>query len=342
MFSNIPHKKLIVSAALALLIIMIGLIASGKAQIYSEKKLATQDISKNVVLSVSTTTAYVDRDTDADGLPDWEEHLFLSNSLKFDTDGDGTPDGEEVRLGRDPAKANTAKGGQSPNDMLPSIQDPHFATSTTDVLGIKKEYFAKFLTAEGNKVREQTYKELMKRFDPSTVKATNELINLNVSSDNSPENIHAYGNAFGRLIKKYTRPTHRKEEAILKDGISASSSQPLRELQLPAIDYMNFSTDLKILSVPSSLASSHLKIVNGYEQMSKGLLAMQALYSDPIVGAGGYEAYTIGKVDVLQGYAEIVVIFAKNKNAYTSNEAGYPFYSRLSNTPLPTVTSQQK
>ena len=287
MQSNIPHKKLIVSGVLALFIIAVGLIASGKAQIYSEKKLATQDISKISVLSVSTTTAYVDRDTDADGLPDWEERLFLSDPLKFDTDGDGTPDGEEVRLGRDPSKANTAKGGEPPNDMLPSIQDPHFATSTTDVLGIKKEYFAKFLTAEGGKIREQTYKALLKRFDPSTVRATHQLVDLNVSSDNSPEGIHAYGNAFGRLIVKYTKPSHRVEEQILKDAITSSSSHPLRELQLPAISYMNFSTDLQVLSVPSALASSHLKIVNGYEQMSKGLLAMQSLYSDPIVGAGG-------------------------------------------------------
>ena len=182
----------------------------------------------------------------------------------------------------------------------------------------------------------------MRRFDPSTVKATNELVDLNVSSDNSLEGIHAYGNAFGRLIIKYTKPSHRTENQILEDGLNSSSSQPLRELQLPAINYMNFSTDLKVLSVPSALASSHLKIVNGYEQMSKGLLAMQSLYSDPIVGAGGYEAYTIGKVSVMQGYAEVIVIFAKNKNSYTKNEPGYPFYARFTNIQLPTAATQQK
>ena len=76
--------------------------------------------------------------------------------------------------------------------------------------------------------------------------------------------------------------------------------------------------------------------------MSKGLLAMQSLYSDPIVGAGGYQAYTIGKVSVIEGYAEIIVIFAINKNSYTESEPGYPFYARFTNIQLPTATSQQQ
>ena len=331
-----------ISAVLAVAIIVLGLIASGKAQLYTQKRLATQNMPSNSILSVSTSTEYTDRDTDADGLPDWEEHLFGSDPLKFDTDGDGTPDGEEVRLGRDPTKPNTAKKGMPANDYLPSIQDPHFATSTTDVLGIKKEYFAKFLAVEGNKVREQTYKDLLKHFDPNTLKVHNELVDLNVSSDNSVEGMHAYGNAFGNIIKKYVKRSHRTEEDILKDGIKASSSAPLRELQLPAIDYMNFSADLKLTRVPSALASSHLKIVNGYEQMSKGLLAMQLLYSDPVVGAGGYQAYTIGKVEVTKGYAEIVVIFAKNAVTFTRDEAGYPFYAHRIHKQLPTATTAPK
>ena len=339
---QLPHKNLIFSAILAIAIISIGFMLSPRAQIFSRESLATQDISHVELFGSATTTEYVDRDTDADGLPDWEEHLFSSDPLKFDSDGDGTPDGEEVRLGRDPSVPNTAPKGKVPTDILPSIQDPHFATSATDILGIKKEYFAKFLTAEGDKIRKDTFKGLIKSFDPKTVTSNYQLVDLNISSDNSPEALHAYGNAFGLLIKKYTDYAHRNEQEILKDGLKASSTKILAELQLPAIDYKNFSNDLKVLRVPSSLASSELKIVNGYAQMGKGLLAMQSLYSDPIVGAGGYQAYTIAKVGVTRGYAEIVVIFAKKNITFTLEEPGFPFYGHRINKQLPTGKTQSK
>ena len=338
--NNIPHKQLLISGLIGLAVVAIGLLVSGKAQIFSDKKLATQEFPRGDVLALATSTSYSDRDSDADGLPDWEEHLFGSDPLKFDTDGDGTPDGEEVRLDRDPAKVNTAAKGATPNDVLPSIQDPHFASSSTDILGIKKDYFAKFLRTEGDSVRKDTFKNLLKRFDPATVVAKNQLVDLNASSDNSIEALRAYGNSFGLLIEKYSKRSHRTEEAILLDASKASSSVILKELQLPAIDYKNFSQELKILMVPTSMAPSHLKIVNGYEQMGKGLLAMQSLYSDPIVGAGGYQGYTLGRVGVTEGYAEIVVQFIKQEVSFTAGEPGYPFYANTVRKNLPTGSGQ--
>ena len=51
------------------------------------------------------------QDVDADGLKDWEEALWGTDSNNPDTDGDGTKDGEEVKLDRNPLKAG-------PDDVL--------------------------------------------------------------------------------------------------------------------------------------------------------------------------------------------------------------------------------
>jgi hypothetical protein len=321
------HKNLFLSAAFALLILAIGLVVNKRSE--QEPVVAPQNLSKQTT-EISTTTSMTDRDSDVDGLPDWEEHLYGSDPLKFDSDGDGTPDGQEVKEGRNPAKASTAKAGEPENDMITLIQDPHFATSSTDILGIKKEFFAKFLANEGDQIRQATYKELLRSFDAKSVVPRNQIVDLNISSDNSPEALRAYGNAFGVIIKKYTKRTHRTEQEIVEDAIRSSSTPILKELQLPAVDYKNFSTDLKVLRTPSSMASFHLKIVNGYEQMSKGLILMQQLFTNPINGAGGYEAYTKGKVDVTDGYAHVLVLFVKENIAFTPDEPGAPFtYSSL-------------
>ncbi len=324
------HKNLLTSALVALAIFTVGF------AIYERNGRGgdeSQSLPDKVALAPATTTAMVDRDSDADGLPDWEEHLYGSDVKEFDTDGDGTPDGKEVREGRNPAKANTAKGGASPNDMLSLLDDPHFATSATDVLGIKKEYFAKYLTEQGNQIREETYRDLLRAFDVRKVATNNQIVDLNVTSDNSVESLRAYGNAFGEIIRKYTKRAHRTESEIMTAAMAASSSEKLKELQLPAVDYKNFSNDLKVLKTPSSLASYHLVIVNGYERMSKGLILMQSMFTDPINGTGGYEAYMKGKAEVTDGYAHVVVKLIKEGVTFAPSEPGAPFtYQRNSAT----------
>lgn len=331
-FSQFAHKNILISAVIAATIVGGGIYIKLASQPHQESKLITQDVG----LSTSTpaNAEFTDRDTDGDGLQDWEERLYGSDPLKKDSDGDSTADGAEVHQGRDPAKANTAKHGQPPNDMLKRLQDPHFATSSTDILGIKKEFFAKFLATEANQIRETTYRDLLGSFDAKKYRPQVEFVGLSVTSDNSIEGLRAYGNAFGVLIQKYTVRAHRTEEEILNDvaqrDVATSTRRvALQELQLPAITYKNFANDLKALKVPSTLAKPHLLIINGYLGMSQGLLDLQSLYDNPVIAAGGYEGYTSKRFDVTNGYARIVQIFAEKGVKFGMDEPGAPFYWRI-------------
>ena len=328
-FSHFAHKNILISAVVAFAIVGVGMYIKFFSQPNQERTLLTQDVGLST--STPTNAEFTDRDTDGDGLPDWEERLYGSDPLKKDTDGDGTTDGAEVRQGRDPTKANTAKPGQPANDMLTRLQDPHFATSSTDILGIKKEFFAKFLASQSKEIRITTYRDLLGSFDAKKYRPQVEFVGLNVSSDNSVEGLRAYGNEFGILIKKYTVRSHRTEEEILNDVLernAATSSKraALKELQLPAITYKNFAGDLKALKIPSTLAKPHLLIVNGYAGMSQGLLDIQMLYDNPVIAAGGYEGYTAKRFDVTNGYARLIQIFAEKGVKFGKDEPGAPFY----------------
>ena len=317
------------SGIIALAIIGVGIYLKFSSQAQQESRLLTQDVGFST--STLTNAEFADRDSDGDGLPDWEERLYGSDPLKKDTDGDATSDGAEVRQGRDPVKANTAKPGQPLSDMLPRLQDPHFATSSTDILGIKKEFFAKYLATQSKDIRTTTYRGLLGTFDPKKYHPQVEFVGLNVSSENSNDALRAYGNEFGVLIKKYTVRSHRTEEEILNDVLernAATSSKraALQELQLPAITYKNFASDLRALKVPSTLAKPHLLIINGYAGMSQGLLDMQMLYDNPIVAAGGYEGYSAKRFDVTNGYVRIIQIFAEKGVKFDKDEPGAPFY----------------
>lgn len=59
------------------------------------------------------------KDTDGDGLKDWEEPLYKTNPENPDTDGDGTLDGEEIAKGRDPLKPGPDDAIQNTAPLIP-------------------------------------------------------------------------------------------------------------------------------------------------------------------------------------------------------------------------------
>lgn len=313
------HRTLLIGGLIALGILLIGIAVTQKEREASDARSLA---GHPVVETVS------DIDTDKDGLADWREKLYFNSDINNpDTDGDGTNDGDEVRVGRNPIVKNTALAGKAPTDKLPSPDDTHFATSSTDMAGLKKEFFAKYL-AEGSKnIKETTFRDLIKRVDAKTFAPNREIVNLNVSSDNSVTGIKDYTNAFGVVIEKYSYPMGgRTENAVIKSAITKSDTNTRAELQLFAVMYKNFAKDLLAIQVPSALARAHLLIVNGYEGMGTGLYAIENMQTDPINGTAGYEAYMKYRLDVIDGYAMIVAYIADQRITFTASEPGYPFY----------------
>ena len=59
--------------------------------------------------------------------------------------------------------------------------------------------------------------------------------------------------------------------------------------------------------------------------MSRGLLGMLKLFSNPVDGAAGYQTYTKLRLDMMLGYAGVVSYLNANNVTFTPDEPGYPF-----------------
>ena len=320
-FQELQHKNLIVSAMVALTAVSLTFyLTRGEELFSSEKTLIVQALPE-------VKTGAEDIDTDLDGLPDWKEKLYGSNPYVVDSDEDGTRDGDEIRVGRNPAVPNTAMSGEAVNDKLAYLEDPDIATSSTDLLGIKKEFFARYLAEGSKEVKETTFRDLIQKVDVKAFVPRHELLDLTISSDNSTEGVRAYVNAFGLIIKKYLN--HRMKESedqLIKAALTRSDKGTIEELQLLSIDYKNFAADLLALEVPSALARAHLLTVNGYEGMGRGILGITRAHEDPLYAAAAYEAYLKYRLDVVNGYAFVVVYVGNEGITFTKDEPGYPFY----------------
>jgi hypothetical protein len=314
------HKQLITGSVIAL-----GILLSGFWLVHNEQ--GGDNAQALVAAHPVVLRAVSDIDTDRDGLADWKEKLYGSNMYAADTDGDGTNDGDEIQQGRNPVIRNTAGVGNSPNDKLPYLEAAHFATSSTDMVGLKKEFFARYLAEGSQNIKETTYRDLIKRVDAKTFAPEKDILNLTVSSDNSVGGIKSYINAFGTMINKYAnQQMEHSEDMVIQNAMTKNDADTRAELQLFAIGYKNFSKDLLAIPVPSPLAKAHLLIVNGYAGMSTGLSAVGNMRSDPINGTAGYEAYMKYRLDVTNGYAMIVAYIADHQITFTATEPGYPFY----------------
>src|SRR3989338_4813425 len=137
---------------------------------------------------------FLDKDSDNDGLKDWEEILWKTDPRNSDTDKDGTPDGEEVKQNRGPSKPG-------PDDEFPadssklSLEQQENETLTQKV---GREFIVQYLTMRGLEnlgagQKESLVNSMLEKLSAPTENKYSQK-DVKISADNSPENIKNYVN----------------------------------------------------------------------------------------------------------------------------------------------------
>lgn len=298
-------------------IIALGIMVSGYMIINVQKNINAGP--EKEAESKKTIFTEGDKDTDKDGLPDWIEAAYLTDSSLSDTDGDGTNDGEEIVLGRDPRK----KGPDDYFDKLYTI------ASTTDPVVAKNLFLESFIGNQARAIQAQVTNNLVSKFDVNQIKDRYSLTDLTVTFDNSTTSIRAYGNALGAALLKYKYSGTKNETKIIEEALKTKKPSDLQKLELSVIQYRDVSNDLRKISVPSSLSKDHLIIVNAYDVMGRGLLLFTKFFQDPIAGGAGWQAYYTKGISIAQGYFQIIDSLIKHKIVYLPEETGYYIQSKV-------------
>ncbi len=97
------------------------------------------------------------KDSDGDGLADWEEILYNTDPELADTDGDGISDFIEIRNSTDPLIAGRGK--------VEKIKELNLTTQEIDILAEQQERFKNIL--QQNKEREEKLKKLATKINKS-------------------------------------------------------------------------------------------------------------------------------------------------------------------------------
>ena len=267
----------------------------------------------------------VEKDSDGDGLKDWEEALWGTDANNQDTDSDGTSDGEEMRLGRNPK----VKG---PNDNL-SDEEKKAAPGTgeeiskTDAFG--RGFFASVMTLKdsGQLTPENMQKlsdSIVENFTTEDVKSFS-INDLKVSNDNSPAALKKYGNELGTVFEEYLKLKLPDELLIVARAVSSGDQGELQKLDQIISANKKLIEKHLAMSVPQKASSVHLKLVNHYQTITAAIENMKRAISDPLTGTIAISRYKKELKPLNDTMTELKNFFINNKVIFEPDEPGKIF-----------------
>lgn len=255
---------------------------------------------------ISFLAAYAEaaRDTDGDGLKDWEEILWKTDVNNPDTDKDDADDGEEVLQGRNPLTAGYKLKNGAWSDESKALEEKKSkaATSTPPTLTerIAQKFAVEYLSGLGvaggeldNFQKRAISESLLESLAGATLSASNKFSDKDLLIENgaSAEFTKSYLNAAGSFIGKAFSGLGEPEINILNRAITAGNFKELEGLANYIKAYRETVEFLKTKRVPGEYAALHLDAMNAFWNISLAVRDMQYSEKDPVRGLAGLSAY---------------------------------------------------
>lgn len=229
----------------------------------------------------------VNRDTDGDGLLDWEESLWDTDPNNKDTNGDGVSDSVEI------AKIK-GENGASESFKL-SLGEGEENLTETDKFS--REFFATVATLnQSGEIDQATVEKLSsslaERIQNSAPRKIFTLSDIKVIQDDSVQTVKNYDNALSNIQEKY--PAKGNVMEVLQKFIIDENNVDvtvLVELD-PIIEQVNkIIIELAKMSVPQSLVILHLNFLNALQGSSENVSDIKLYDTDVIVALSGISQY---------------------------------------------------
>ena len=257
------------AVGVVIVLFLIGNFIQGRREIFqSEFKKNNPDGQLSVTLK-----EIVERDSDNDGLLDWEEGLWNLDPKNPDSDGDGILDGEEVNIQRKNLNAGAEITGEEPASN-PTTTENFAKELLTTVLALQQ---SGNLTPENLEKITDTFEKEIKNQERATIYDSND---LKIGEDNK-KTISVYVVGINKILKKYPI----KDEgvsAIIEKVLMEDSAEDLSKIDPIIKKYQSMAEELLALTVPRAASVAHLWLVNSVYNLSDDFQSMKTVYNDPV------------------------------------------------------------
>jgi len=329
-----PTRK-IVPVFIACLVVLGGLF------VLLEYKNRGKTISNDDVISVADQKlidSIANKDSDNDGLKDWEEVLWQTAPSNPDTDGDGTPDGAEIATNRDPLK----KGPDDQLNLASASTTPRAARPLTASDQFSRDLFTRYVTIKqsgsGNPADYDNYSDLVQSYlDKETTTMSAKIYgaaDFKVLANETPADVHRYGNAVGALFVADQDPGLENELIILQRATENNNPAELAKLDGNIAAYKKILAGLLAAPVPKIFLPDHLALANAVSVVIAGIESMKLTFSDPLKTVASLQNYPDAAGNILPLLRSIGGGLEASGVTFAQDNAGFRFINlvKLGNT----------
>lgn len=254
---NIPHKKVIILAIICA-VVLGGIIYSK----YSKKPIFSFLGNKGKITSKTTIKEVIERDSDGDGIADWEEALWGTDPNNPDTNGDGISDNIEINNKREQLKKENAGVTYDENGLVATNEN----LSETDKFA--REFFTTITALkQAGQLNEISLANLAGKFmeiissEEIPIRYGTAEIKTIATSVNS---INTFTNNLGAIVENYVFDLGGEEEIIYK---IISEERPMTDTEAKtfekiSLQYKELSEKILALTVPGDLKEEVLDVAN--------------------------------------------------------------------------------
>ncbi len=231
----------------------------------------------------------INRDTDLDTIPDWEEELWGTDPNKKDSDGDGMSDEVEINARRD--ALNTDSGDGNPDGKINETERfarEFFSTvSSLKASGdLNQNSITNLALGFGKNLNEfQVLPDVYNSSDITTTQVTTPVI-------------QEYYDAFQAVQVAYKNSTGH-EYAVLAEGIDTEDADTMTDVAKIGQAYEDMAKELKALIVPIDTLNNHIVLINSYAKTGAALKNASTLLDNPLLGLVGISQYNDAENDAV-------------------------------------------
>jgi len=234
------------------------------------KFFKNREIKKNAPTQMTVGTL-IQKDSNDNGIPDWEEYLWGLDPYK-----NGDENKELIN-----AKKNTLVKN---NDS----QTPGDTSVISENEALSREFFASIMSLQqtGNLNTDSINsisEAVGSKIEASPISDVYTIDKLKTVRDGEDSNLE-YFKKLSSLINKYENEDIGKELTIISQALGSNDPQALYTVTTIATAYRLFSEELINLPVPNSIAPLQLSLANNYYKTGISLDGLSKTLADPITG----------------------------------------------------------
>jgi len=282
--SFLPSRQFVLVVGSVLVVVVLVFVA----RLYGSQG-ETAEYRAEVVTTtrVNTPTTFTEKDSDGDGLMDWEEGLWGTDPNNPNSKSVSVNDAEYVATVREALKA--------PSQPTQTAQVKQTLTET-DILA--RDLFTQYLNIKGagsnitsdvaQGLAATLANSVLTETEPSTIYTSADL-NIVDDSERAYEN---YEKLLEATINQYQGAGGIDEIVELQKAIeNPGNVESVMALETAWKQYENVLQDMLDLPVPSGVVSEHLEMVNALSVLVNNVESFQYVLADPVVALPAISNY---------------------------------------------------